>query len=304
MNRRSPHNVGSPISLIGATFLIVFCGVVGVFVIAYLLLFDHEPSCKGQISCVLRANQGSLTALAVLIAATGVVTPMVVAFVLGRSGTADTLILAIDEVLHNLEHIAISFDREVLTHPPLLSTHHVERLVDKEFTRYLSGDVVRTAESLIRNKLGLDVVLGHLPATHGLLPLEHIRGRKPESAHLRGQLGLTPGENRFLRVYQSYLEGFIMESLQFVLYTVAGSEYDSNERLGDLPALRDLRCDVAVRKRLVALSEVDIQRICYLSSKRLENHTACWIDDCNPRSLPADMELCSVFQRLATDSRG
>ena len=145
----------------------LLAGIVGtaaatsVSIAAYLWLFEREGcSGRGDIACVLNENQGTLSLLALVLAAVGL---WVVAInrltdrLSARRAASDqafvALRAALEEAEHNLIHVACKTDigRNQLTGPPQLSILQATALLQPDVRPLLDALVVQSAENLLRN---------------------------------------------------------------------------------------------------------------------------------------------------------
>jgi hypothetical protein len=140
---------------------IVVTGLGASLLIASYLWWLELGKCqsRGDLVCVLNENQGYLTLLALLLAAAGVWATLITsetvrhrAAIREARQARDALQAALEEVHHNLLHIALAFDGETIQMlPGGLSLDAVNALTEPICRAQLSRDVIAHVDPMRRN---------------------------------------------------------------------------------------------------------------------------------------------------------
>jgi hypothetical protein len=135
---------------------------------SYFFLFQVGENCSGRadFACEINANVGMLTLLGLVLALGAVWTTVLIRFFDQRSQShelqrrADTALLsAMEEVRHNLIHVALSYDHDgKFTDLPLVQFDETAKLLQNPIRPHLSGSVIRAAELIQRNCAAMDRV--------------------------------------------------------------------------------------------------------------------------------------------------
>jgi len=170
---------------------------------------------RGDVACMLNANQGVLTVVALLLTVAGLWVAALNRVADQRENAVDAarrrqrvIASALEETGHNLIHVALAYDTrgERLQGVPQLSVEEVLRLCDPEFQSSIFPGVLEAARAINRN-------------------LEGIRYAERERD------GTTLHDR---------LEGFVNNSLRLLAYAAKTHPHESHEILGR-PGYQDFR---------------------------------------------------------------
>jgi hypothetical protein len=147
---------------LGPLFPGVVVSVLGLIlvVVSYLWLFEAPHTCMGRddFPCMINSNQGFLTLLGLLIAVVALWTG-IVANAVGRrregqeaeARTRTAVCDAIDELHHNLQHIAGSYRGNQIRLVPQITVDSTLALLEPANRLQLSSAVIKAIEPLRRN---------------------------------------------------------------------------------------------------------------------------------------------------------
>ena len=127
---------------------------------AYFWVFQ-AAGCSGHsdFGCLLNVNQGVLTLVALLTAAVAVWASLLTTEANRRQArrvaltrARETLVATLDEIRHNLEHVALACREDgSLSGIPQLSVRSMEYLLGPEIRPYFLSDLLRRADMALRN---------------------------------------------------------------------------------------------------------------------------------------------------------
>jgi hypothetical protein len=141
----------------------------------YVWLFDQSSCQASSFACMVNANQGLLTGLGLLIAAAAIWTGAISNAAARRrtedeaiARTASIVAAAIEELNHNLVHVACAYHENALTELPQVTIDASRILLDPANRERLAPDVIEHLEPLQRNKDLLDEFRSRLHADPSL----------------------------------------------------------------------------------------------------------------------------------------
>jgi hypothetical protein len=148
--------------------LLVSIGSASAFFAIYLWVFQDASRCsgRGDVGCQLNANQGVLTTFGVMLAAVTIWTTLLVRRSdqvrderLFNRKVRSILLAALGEAHHNLVHVAMACDGEILRFIPQVSSDSIRLLLDPSIRSGLDPEMLFQADRCIR-------CIDNLPPTH------------------------------------------------------------------------------------------------------------------------------------------